>query len=90
MDGNITQKIVFCPYAIHPPASMVSWWVLVHFGLHFASIFWKQPNKLVDLVGWGGSFWLVHEMLKNVTKKVKVYTSVRQVFEFIIIVGYGF
>jgi len=47
------QKIISCPYAIHPPASMVSWWVLVHFGLHFASIFWKQPNKLVDLVGEG-------------------------------------
>jgi len=47
------QKIVSCPYAIHPPGSMVSWWVLVHFGLHFASFFGKKPNKLVDLVGGG-------------------------------------
>ncbi len=50
MDRNTNPKKSFL--SIDHPSCCLHGGCWVHFGLHFCmKVFWKQPNKLVDLVG---------------------------------------
>jgi hypothetical protein len=65
-------------FSVHTSSIFLpAWWVLVHFGPHFASRSFEnsQTNLLIKSVG-SHSGSVVPQMLNNATEEAKLYTSV--------------